>query len=68
MVQGLWLTYLSGKKDLMDAAWKRLSAWIAQGRLMPVIGHVMRAEQAQDAYRLLMERKNFGKIVLKIAP
>jgi NADPH:quinone reductase len=66
MVQGLWLTYLSGKRDLMDAAWKQLSAWIAEGRLKPVIGHVMKAEQAQDAYRLLMERKNFGKIVLRI--
>jgi len=68
MVQGLWLTYLSGKKDLMDAAWKQLSRWIAEGRLKPVIGHLMKAEQAQDAYRLLMERKNFGKIVLRIAP
>ena len=67
MVQGLWLTYLSGKRDLMDAAWKQLSAWIAQGRLKPVIGHVMKAEQAYEAYRLLMERKNFGKIVLRIA-
>jgi len=66
MVQGLWLTYLSGKRDLMDAAWKRLSAWIAEGRLTPVIGHVMNAEQAQEAYRLLMERKNFGKIVLRM--
>jgi NADPH2:quinone reductase len=66
MVQGLWLTYLSGKRDLMDAAWKRLSAWIAEGRLTPVIGHVMNAEQAPEAYRLLMERKNFGKIVLRM--
>jgi NADPH:quinone reductase len=66
MVQGLWLTYLSGKRDLMDAAWKRLSAWIAEGQLHPVIGHVFSAEQAPEAYRLLMERKNFGKVVLKI--
>lgn len=66
MVQGLWLTYLSGKRDLMDAAWKQLSAWIANGKLHPVIGHVMKMEQAQEAYRLLMERKNYGKIVLQI--
>jgi NADPH2:quinone reductase len=66
MVQGLWLTYLSGKRDLMDAAWKQLSAWIAEGPLKPVIGHVMKPEQASEAYRLLMERKNFGKIVLRI--
>src|SRR5262245_48438334 len=27
MVQGLWLTYLSGKRALMEEAWKQLSAW-----------------------------------------
>jgi NADPH:quinone reductase len=26
-VHGLWLTYLSRKRDLMDAAWKQVSAW-----------------------------------------
>jgi len=67
MVQGLWLTYLSGKRELMDPAWKQLSAWIAEGKLAPVIGHVLPAEKAAEAYRLLLERKNFGKVVLKIA-
>jgi len=65
MVQGLWLTYLSGKRALMDHAWKELSAWISQGKLKPVVGAVMRAEQATGAYKLLLERKNFGKVVLK---
>ena len=66
-VQGLWLTYLSGKQDLMNQAWKQLSAWIADGKLHPVVGHVLPAEQAAQGYRLLQERKNFGKVVLKIA-
>jgi NADPH:quinone reductase-like Zn-dependent oxidoreductase len=66
-VQGLWLTYLSGKRDLMDQAWKQLSAWIADGKLHPVVGHVLSAEEARTGYELLMERKNFGKVVLKIA-
>ena len=66
-VQGLWLTYLSGKRELMNQAWKQLSQWIAEGRLHPVVGHVLPAEQAPEAYRLLGERKNFGKVVLKIA-
>ena len=65
MVQGLWLTYLSGKRDLMDPAWKQLSAWIAAGTLKPVVGHVMPIEKATEAYELLLERKNFGKVVLK---
>ena len=66
-VQGLWLTYLSGKRDLMNQAWKQLSGWIADGKLHPVVGHVLPAEQAAQGYRLLQERKNFGKVVLKIA-
>lgn len=66
-VQGLWLTYLSGKRDLMKEAWNRLSQWIVQGKLRPVVGHVLPAEEARQAYQLLGERKNFGKVVLKIA-
>jgi NADPH:quinone reductase len=66
-VHGLWLTYLSAKRDLMEAAWQQLSAWIAQGHLHPVIGEVLPMERSADAYRLLLERKNFGKVVLRIA-
>jgi NADPH2:quinone reductase len=65
-VHGLWLTYLSAKRDLMDQAWKQLSAWTAEGHLRPVVGHVLPMERAAEAYRLLLERKNFGKVVLKI--
>jgi NADPH2:quinone reductase len=65
-VHGLWLTYLSGKRKLMDDAWKQLSHWAQEGKLHPVVGHVLTMEQGPEAYRLLMERKNFGKVVLKI--
>jgi NADPH:quinone reductase len=65
-VHGLWLTYLSAKQDLMNLAWKQLSAWMSQGQLHPVIGHVLPMERAADAYRLLSDGKNFGKVVLKI--
>jgi NADPH2:quinone reductase len=67
MVQGLWLTYLSGNRALMTQAWKQLSVWISQGKLSPVVGQVLPAEKASDAYRLLLERKNFGKVVLMIS-
>src|ERR1700758_2972932 len=60
-VQGLWLTYLSGKRDLMTQAWQQLSAWITEGRLQPVIGHVLSRDKAREAYELLLARKNFGK-------
>jgi len=65
-VHGLWLTYLSANRELMNAAWKQLSAWMSEGHLHPVIGRVLPMECAAEAYRLLSEGKNFGKVVLKI--
>lgn len=65
-VHGLWLTYLSAKSELMQMAWKQLSVWAEQGQLRPVIGNVLPMERVGDAYRLLLERKNFGKVVLRI--
>jgi NADPH2:quinone reductase len=65
-VQGLWLTYLSQKREIMEPAWRRLSAWIADGKLTPQIGHVFPLERAIEAYRLLEEGKNYGKVVVKI--
>jgi NADPH2:quinone reductase len=66
-VHGLWLTYLSANQELMNQAWKQLSAWTSQGYLHPVVGHVLPMERAAEAYRLLSEGKNFGKVILKIA-
>jgi NADPH:quinone reductase len=65
-VHGLWLTYLSANRKLMQEAWQQLSAWIGNRQLQPVIGEVFPMERAQDAYRLLAGGKNFGKLVLKI--
>jgi NADPH2:quinone reductase len=65
-VHGLWLTYLAGNRELMAQAWKQLSVWMSQGHLHPVIGLVLPMEKVQEAYRLLLERENFGKVVLKI--
>jgi NADPH:quinone reductase len=65
-VHGLWLSYLSAKRELMNQAWKQLSLWTSQGHLRPVIGHVFPMEHAAEAYRLMAEGKNFGKVILKI--
>ncbi|MFZ0805482.1 MAG: NADPH:quinone oxidoreductase family protein [Candidatus Sulfotelmatobacter sp.] len=66
-VQGLWLTYLSQKREIMEPAWQQLSQWIEQGKLAPQIGHVLPFDRAVEAYKLLEEGKNYGKVVLKIA-
>ncbi len=66
-VQGLWLTYLSHKPEIMDPAWQQLSAWISEGKLIPQIGEVFPLDRAPEAYKLLQDGKNYGKVVLKIA-
>ncbi len=66
-VQGLWLTYLSQKREIMEPAWQQLSAWIGQGTLTPQIGHVFPMDRAVEAYKLLQDGKNYGKVVLKIS-
>ena len=66
-VHGLWLSYLSANRPLMESAWKQLSEWLAAGRLHPVIGKVFPLEEARAAYTLMQEGKNYGKIVLKIS-
>ncbi len=67
-VHGLWLTYLSANGDVMQQSWQQLSTWIGQGHLHPVIGHTLPMEKIADAYRLLAEGKNFGKVVVNIKP
>jgi NADPH2:quinone reductase len=64
-VHGLWLTYLSRNRQVMSDAWKQLSEWAAQGHLKPVIGKVLPVQQACEAYELLQNGKNYGKVVLK---
>jgi NADPH2:quinone reductase len=66
-VHGLWLSYLSANRPLMESAWKQLSEWLAAGKLHPVIGKVFPLEQAREAYTLMQEGRNYGKIVLKIS-
>jgi len=65
-LQGLWLTYLSQKREIMEPAWKQLSEWIAGRKLAPVIGQVFPLDRAVDAYKLLQAGRNYGKVVLKI--
>ncbi len=65
-VQGLWLTYLSKKPEIMRDAWSQLSTWIEQHKLTPVVGKVLPLSEAIEGYKLLQEGKNYGKVVLKI--
>jgi NADPH2:quinone reductase len=66
-VHGLWLAKMSQRPELMRPAWAQLKQWIDAGRLHPVVGHVLPLEKIADAYRLLLERKNYGKVVLVVS-
>ncbi len=65
-VQGLWLGKLSADPEVMGGAWERLSQWIAAGQLHPEVGHTLPLAHAAEAYRMMLERKNYGKIVLEV--
>ncbi len=63
---GLWLSVLADDHRLMGDCLKAMQPWIEQGKLHPEIGHTLPMEQAGEAHRLLLERANYGKIVLTI--
>lgn len=63
---GLWLSPLSLHREYMDPAWKQMQQWISEGRLQPQVGHTLPLAQADEAFRLMLERKNYGKIVLMV--
>ncbi|HVZ16811.1 MAG TPA: zinc-binding dehydrogenase, partial [Terriglobales bacterium] len=65
-MHGLWLSPLSLHPEFMEPAWKQLSAWIEQGHLHPQVGQTLPLAQAADAFRRMLERKNYGKIVLTL--
>jgi NADPH2:quinone reductase len=66
-VQGLWLTYLSQKPEIMGPAWEQLSKWINDRKLTPQIGQVFPFDRAVEAYKFMEQGKNYGKIVIKIS-
>ncbi|HKU25891.1 MAG TPA: NADPH:quinone oxidoreductase family protein [Candidatus Sulfotelmatobacter sp.] len=65
-IQGLWLTYLSQKPEIMTPAWEHLSKWIDARKLAPQIGQVFPLDRAVEAYKHMEQGKNYGKVILKI--
>jgi len=63
-VHALWLTPMAGHREHMAQAWEDMLPWLAEGKLHPIVGHQLPLAQAAEAHRLMLERKNFGKIVL----
>jgi len=65
-VHGLWLSKLSSDPELMKTALASMQPFIASGQLKPVVGATYKLEEAAEAHKLLIERKNFGKVVLSV--
>jgi NADPH:quinone reductase len=63
---GLWLSFLAEDHALMNDCLKAMQPWIEQGKLHPEIGHTLPMDKAGDAHRLLLQRANYGKVVLTI--
>ena len=63
---GLWLSILAKDHELIGRCLQAMQPWIEQGKLHPEIGHILPMEQAGEAHRLMLQRANYGKIVLKI--
>lgn len=54
-------SYMGGKSELEQVI-KHLEA----GRLKPVVDTIFPLEQARNAHQKMLDRKNFGKIILKV--
>jgi NADPH:quinone reductase len=61
---GLWLSKLSANHGLTQEALNAMMPFIRSGQLHPAIGAKFPITAAEEALRLLLERKNFGKVVL----
>ena len=65
-VHGLWLSTLAGNRDVIATAWRALAPWTKSGELKPQVGHVMKLAEVSDAFKLMLARKNYGKIILTV--
>jgi NADPH2:quinone reductase len=63
---GLWLSKLSANHALIRQALDSMMPHIRSGQLRPTIGAKFPIAAAADAHRLLLERKNFGKVILTL--
>lgn len=63
---GLWLSKLANNEALMQQAVRAMAPWLESGRLKPIIGATLKLDAAAEAHRMLIERRNFGKIVLTV--
>jgi len=65
-IHGLWLSKLISNRALILSALDSMKPWIEGGAIEPQVGAVLPMERAAAAYRMLLERRNYGKVVLVV--
>lgn len=63
---GLNMLTLWDSKRSLDEFVQPLRAWVDEGRLRPVIAEAFPLERGADAHRMIIERRNVGKVVLTL--
>jgi NADPH:quinone reductase-like Zn-dependent oxidoreductase len=66
-VLGLNLLKLWDDRGSFEDIVRPLTKLLADGVIKPVVGEVFPMEQAPEAHRYLQERKNIGKVVLRVS-
>lgn len=64
-VIGVWLTPFLSDPAEMQAATAFLMPLVASGQIRPVVGQRFKLEEAAEAFRFVLSRKNTGKVILE---
>lgn len=59
-------TVLTGAQSANSEELTQILELVAAGRIQPMIGEVLPLEDASRAHQMLAERKNFGRVVLRV--
>jgi NADPH:quinone reductase-like Zn-dependent oxidoreductase len=65
-VIGLNMLTLWDHKGSLDEYIQPLTRWVDEGRLRPVVAEAFPLERGGDAHRMIIERRNVGKVVLTL--
>jgi NADPH:quinone reductase-like Zn-dependent oxidoreductase len=66
-VLGLNLLKLWDDRGSFEEIARPLAKLLADGEIKPVVGQVFALEQAPEAHRYVQNRKNIGKVVLRVS-
>lgn len=65
-VIGVNLNHLAARKDIISYEMDKIIELIKQGHVRPCVDKIFPLEEAGEAHRYIQERKNKGKVVLKV--